>query len=346
MSEGKTSLGATLYKYKAHHVLLWIMYYIFWVSLYEKYYPSIWAVIIIVSVYFIFQAIAFYTTAYFLFPRYLYNQKYGLFILFFIILALALASAQGTTLYMMYKDVANVPKEYKSFSNMVMFSFMSIVTMVGLLAGAKLILERVRNDRVNRTRDQQRLESELQYLKAQVNPHFLFNAINSVYFLIKKDPDKAAETLIRLSDLLRFQLYDCTDEKIAIEKEIEYLQNFITLEKIRKGDKINVQVEMNGSLSGFQISPFMLIPFVENAFKHVSNLSGNANKISIKLYREADELHATIENTTERIISNGVGGIGLKNVKRRLELLYPESHQLTIQDQEDKYAVQLTLKIE
>ena len=346
MSEGKTSLGATLYKYKAHHVLLWVLYYIFWVTLYEKYYPSIWGLIIVVTVYFTFQAIAFYTTAYFLFSRYLYNQKYGLFILFFIILALTLACAQGTTLYFMYQDVANVPKEYKSFSNMLMFSFMSIVTMVGLLAGAKLILERVRTDRVNRTRDQQRLESELQYLKAQVNPHFLFNAINSVYFLIKKDPDKAAETLIKLSDLLRFQLYDCSVEKIAIEKEIEYLQNFITLEKIRKGDKISVQVDMNGSLSGFQISPFMLMPFVENAFKHVSNLSSKANSISIKLYREEDKLHATIENTTERIVSNGVGGIGLKNVKRRLELLYPESHQLIIQDQEDMYSVQLTLKIE
>jgi LytS/YehU family sensor histidine kinase len=242
-------------------------------------------------------------------------------------------------------DRPGVPKEYANFSNMMQYSFMSIVTMVGLLAGAKLIIEKVRNDRANRVKDQQRLESELQYLKAQVNPHFLFNAINSVYFLIKKDPNLAAETLIKLSDLLRFQLYDCSDEKIAIEKEIEYLNNFITLEKVRKGEKVKVLVDFQEGLSGFYISPFMLIPFIENAFKHVSTVTNGENKISICLKRKDNDLIASIENTTEKIQKHEVGGIGLKNVKRRLELLYPESHQLSIQEDEEKYCVNLTLRI-
>jgi LytS/YehU family sensor histidine kinase len=222
---------------------------------------------------------------------------------------------------------------------------MSIVTMVGLLAGAKLIIEKVRTDRANRVRDQQRLESELQYLKAQVNPHFLFNAINSVYFLIKKDQNLAAETLIKLSDLLRFQLYDCSDEKIAIEKEIEYLNNFIMLEKIRKGEKVRIQVNFDENLSGFYISPFLLIPFVENAFKHVSNLANGQNKIGISMKRDGDKLIATIENTTDKILNKEVGGIGLKNVKRRLELLYPDSHQLSSHEDDEKYCVNLSLLI-
>ena len=346
MTEAKPSIWSTLYKLKAHHIFLWVLYFVFWVLLYKKYYPSIWALILVVGVYFVFQALSFYTTAYFLFPRYLYNQKYGQFFLFFGLLTIAFGFGQGLTLYLLYKGESAVPDEYKNLSNMVMFSFMSIVTMVGLLAGAKLVVEKIRTDRINRTRDKQRLESELQYLKAQVNPHFLFNAINSVYFLIKKNPDKAAETLIKLSDLLRFQLYDCSDEKIAIEKEIEYLNNFITLERVRKGDKVNVRVDMNGSLSGFQISPFMLIPFVENAFKYVSNFSNKENLIYIGLHRKDDQLNIQIENTTERLLVNPVvGGIGLKNVKRRLELLYPESHQLIVKENENKYSVFLSLTI-
>jgi LytS/YehU family sensor histidine kinase len=216
--------------------------------------------------------------------------------------------------------------------------------MVGLLSGAKLIVEKIRSDRANRIRDKQRLEGELQYLKAQVNPHFLFNAINSVYFLIKKDPDQAAETLIKLSDLLRFQLYDCSGEKIAIEKELEYLHNFIALERIRKGEKLNVRLEQHGNLSGFELSPFMLMPFVENAFKHVST-GGKENSISIVLERENDKLLARIENTTERTVPQDVGGIGLKNVRRRLELLYPGLHALDIRENDVQYSVYLSLTI-
>lgn len=342
----KPTIWTTLYKFKAHHVLLWILYFVFWVLMYIKFYPSVWGLIVVVSVYFFFQAVAFYSTAYYLFPRFLYKQKFIAFFLRFTIIVICLSAAQGYILHLLFTGRPGVPEEYSNFVNMFIYSFMSIVTMVGLLAGAKLIIEKLRSDRTNRVRDQQRLESELQYLKAQVNPHFLFNAINSVYFLIKKDPDKAAETLIKLSDLLRFQLYDCSAEKIAIEKEIEYLRNFITLEKIRRGEKVNVCVDINGSLSGFQISPFMLIPFVENAFKHVSNSANGENKVWISLKREGSQLHANIENTSERTISNGVGGIGLKNVKRRLELLYPEAHTLSIEDGQDKYAVHLSLKIE
>jgi two-component system, LytTR family, sensor kinase len=345
MTDRKPSLWAILYQYKVHHILLWVAYYIFWVLMYIKFYPSIWALILVVSVYFIFQASAFYITAYFLFPRFLYKQKFGSFFLQFGVLTAILAFAQGYILYLMYKDASGVPTEYSNLSNMVQFSFMSIITMVGLLAGAKLVVEKVRSDRVNRIRDQQRLESELQYLKAQVNPHFLFNAINSVYFLIKKDQNLAAETLIKLSDLLRYQLYDCSDEKIAIEKEIEYLNNFITLEKIRKGEKVAVTFNQVGNLTGFQISPFLLIPFIENAFKHVSNLAHGENVIDIRMQREGGEFIMQVENTAEKVLKHQVGGIGLKNVKRRLELLYPGTHRLTIQEDDKKYSVTLSLQV-
>ncbi len=319
---------------------MWIGYYAFWISLYLNFY-EFWNLALIVTIYFIFQATGFYITAYYLFPRFLYKQRFGAFFILFLVLTIGLSLVQG---YFIYLSV-NVRNEYTTYLSLTKFSFMSIVTMVGLLSGAKLIVEKIRTDRANRIRDKQRLESELQYLKAQVNPHFLFNAINSVYFLIKKNPDQAAETLIKLSDLLRFQLYDCSGEKIAIEKELEYLHNFIALEKIRKGEKLSVHVEQHGNLSGFELSPFLLIPFVENAFKHVSTAAGHENKISIRLHRESNRLIVNIENTTEKTMLYDVGGIGLKNVRRRLELLYPGSHELDISEKDAQYTVYLSLTI-
>lgn len=340
MNETKPSLWEVLYRFKTHHILLWIGYYAFWISLYLGYY-ELPRLIVNVTIYFIFQAVGFYTTAYYLLPRFLNKQKFLTFFVSFGLLMIGLSLAQG---YFLYVSV-DIRNEYTTYFNLTKFSFMGIVMMVGLLSGAKLIFEKVRTDRTNRIRDKQRLESELQYLKAQVNPHFLFNAINSVYFLIKKNPDQAAETLIKLSDLLRFQLYDCSGEKIAIEKELDYLHNFIALEKIRKGEKINVQLEQQGNLSGFELSPFLLMPFVENAFKHVST-GGKENVISILLQRDNNTLVARIENTTEKREAQRVGGIGLQNVMRRLELLYPGAHQLDIHEKDTHYSVHLSLTIQ
>jgi two-component system, LytTR family, sensor kinase len=338
MQESKHFLWR-LYRYKVHHVFLWICYFLFWVQLYRQYYPSIWGLIVVTSAYFIFNAAAFYATGYYLFPRFLYRKKYGKFLLWFGVLVIALSLGLGYCLQILFKDVDQVPTDFLS---MFQIAFMAIATMVALLGGIKLFTDKIRSDSI---RDKQRLEAELQYLKGQVNPHFLFNAINSVYFLIKKDPDSAAETLIRLSDLLRFQLYECSTDSIAIEKEIEYLNNFIALEKTRKGKKVQVNFEQHGSLSGFQIAPFILIPFVENAFKHISNFSNGDNRVCIRIRHEGNLFKAHVENTRDSLIKNGVGGIGLKNVKRRLELLYPEKHKLNIQDNEGKYSVHLSLTV-
>jgi two-component system, LytTR family, sensor kinase len=343
MQESQTSPWARLYKLKIHHVLLWILYFVFWIIVYKDYYKSISSVAGVTAIYFVFTATAFYMAVYFLLPRYLYNGRYVLFFLFFLLLLLTCASGLATTLYFIFREYS--PEVASNVKGVFAIALVSIGTMVGVLAAAKLVIEKVRSEQKSRLVEKEHLASELQYLKAQVNPHVLFNAINSVYFLIKKDPDHAAETLIRLSDLLRYQLYDCAGDRIAVEKEVEYLKNFIALEKIRKGEKVQVKFEQEGNLSGFEIAPFLLIPFFENAFKYVSNFSARENTIRIALKREADRFTATISNTTDNVISSGVGGIGLRNVKRRLELLYPGRHALEIGEKAGCYSVNLSLTI-
>ncbi|NOT73604.1 MAG: histidine kinase [Cyclobacteriaceae bacterium] len=343
MIKGLT-LREWLYKYKFHHILMWVLYYAFFFVFYKDYYPSAAILLMAITIYFVFNAAAFYIIGYFLFPRFLNKNKYILFFLLSGILLLALCVLLTATLYAFFWDY--IPKEMASLQLLFQLSLISVVPLAGLMSGGKLIFDRIKYDRHNRTMDQQRLESELQYLKAQVNPHFLFNAINSVYFLIKKDPNLAAETLIKLSDLLRFQLYDCSDEKIAIEKELEYLQNFISLEKIRKGEKVSVDFRLTGNLSGFQIAPFLLIPFLENAFKYVSTKNDHLNQIEIHLDRQNNIFTASFTNSTDHNIKNEVGGIGHKNVKRRLDLLYQNKHELKLTDSGNTYKAVLTLEIE
>jgi two-component system LytT family sensor kinase len=345
MTSGSASLWSSLYKYKVHHAAIWVLYFLFWMLMQARYYPNMIMLLEAVTIYFVFQATLFYLTAYCLFPVFLYRQRYVSFAALFLSSSVVLALIQGYVFYLFYKHEHSLPQDYTGYWNLVQTSFINTMIMVGLMSSVKLVIEKMRTLKINLIREQQRLEGELQFLRAQVNPHFLFNSINSVYFLIKKDPEQAAETLIRLSDLLRFQLYDCSDEKIDIEKEVEYLQNFITLEKTRRGEKVKVTVDTAGVLAGFHLSPFILMPFVENAFKHVSNSSTGSNEVLISLRREGAQLHALIENTTERTEVKGVGGIGLKNVKRRLELLYPGSHLLTIREEADRYYVQLTMAI-
>jgi two-component system LytT family sensor kinase len=343
MDDRKETLWTKLYRFKIHHVLFWLGYYAFWILFYKEYYHAIIQLVFNTTLYFVFNAAAFYVTAYYLFPRFLYKNYYASFFLYFAALILALSIGLASCLHFAFQGydaaIAN------NITGLLQIAFLSIGTMAGGMCAVKLITDKIRADSTVRKMDQQRLESELQYLKAQVNPHFLFNAINSVYFLIKKNPDQAAETLIKLSDLLRFQLYDCSDDKIAIEKEIEYLTNFISLEKIRKGDKVKVEMVQEGNLTGFHIAPFLLIPFFENAFKYVSNYSQEQNCISIQLKRQDDLFIAAITNTTDNVKTNGVGGIGLKNVQRRLELLYPEKHDLQIQEEDGHYSVLLSLTI-
>jgi len=340
--KNRSTFWQAFFRYKIHHILFWLVYFVFWVSFYQTMY-TFWRVVINTILYAIFNMIAFYTVVYYLFPVYLNRRRYGLFLLFAFatIVACSAMLAAGLLINM---NVAGAKINY-SFGQTFIVTFMSTSAMTGILASAKLIKGKIQSDRTNQQLEQQRLETELQYLKAQVNPHFLFNAINSVYFLIRKDPEKASETLIKLSDLLRFQLYDCSDEKIPFEKELEYLQNYMALEKLRKGERVKVEFATEGNLSGFQIAPFMLIPFLENAFKYVSNYADYPNTIRVEFLRSNEKFTARFFNTHESLPPGAVGGIGLKNVKRRLELLYPDQYELTIEEKPDTYFVTLSLKI-
>ena len=191
----------------------------------------------------------------------------------------------------------------------------------------------------------EKLNTELEYLKAQINPHFLFNSINTIYFQIDKQNQIARETLSTFSDMLRYQLYECNGHEIPVDREIAYLRNYVEIQRMRKDENYSIDFRCDPAVSDFTIPPLLLIPFIENAFKHVSHFTHKTNQINIDVRNEGDTFYFKVFNTKDISRStNKNNGIGLRNVKRRLELLYQDRHALNIAETEDTFTVMLELQ--
>lgn len=188
-------------------------------------------------------------------------------------------------------------------------------------------------------------QTELKYLKAQLNPHFLFNGINSVYHLIGNNNKLAKDTLLQFSGLLRYQLYESSEAFISLEKELDYVLQYIRLEAIRKGDDIVLKYTIDFEHASLKIAPLLLTPFIENAFKHISHHEeAEKNSIVITIEEAAHKIVLSVKNTTDVTLQQiKIGGVGLQNVQRRLALLYPEKHTLTIIEKDDFYQVDLII---
>jgi len=336
-----------LSEWKVHHFIFWIAYFFFWVFVYRGFYTDVFLLYKVTGVYLIAHAFIYYFTHYYLASRLLKHKSSYILILCFFLTSFLVAIG----MYIFLKWVISIDLEnlFSASSLQVIFVFTtSNIFTPGVLLAIKSFMENRKFIRKTELLEKQRLETELQFLKSQVNPHFLFNTINSIFVLIKIDPDKASETLIKLSNLLRSQLYEFSADKISIEKELEYLENYIELEKIRKGNRLSLTFEKEGSLEGFEIAPLMLIPFLENCFKHLSTHTDRPNVVKIKIKRNTERLEASFYNTSEPAAvnkPNQTGGIGLSNIKRRLELVYPNRYSLDIYKGEEDFSVNLKLML-
>jgi LytS/YehU family sensor histidine kinase len=214
----------------------------------------------------------------------------------------------------------------------------------------KLTKNWIQSKRHQQVLEKEKLETELNFLRYQFNPHILFNTINSIFFLIHKNPDVAAASLAKFSELLRYQLYECNDERIPLSQAIDYLENFIGLEKLRQNSNQQVTLDIDRQDGeGSVIAPFMLMTFVENAFKHVSRHADEPNWITISLVTTGRLLDFSIANSVAPFPASDelirYGGIGLKNVQRRLDLLYPEQYELDIKNTGSTFKVRLRLEL-
>ena len=194
--------------------------------------------------------------------------------------------------------------------------------------------------------EKQNLKSELALLKFQINPHFLFNSLNNIDSLIQEDSQKASLALNKLSELMRYMIYDSEYEQVPLNKEIEYIENYIALQKLRTLNEQNIIFEINGSNNNILIAPMIFITFVENAFKH-SSLKSKENKILIKLLISDDLIEFDCINNLSNnpIEKDKSSGIGLNIIKKRLELIYVNNYDLNIDESDNKFSVSLKIKL-
>ena len=192
----------------------------------------------------------------------------------------------------------------------------------------------------------QQLEAELRFLKAQVNPHFLFNALNNIYSLSFTNSEKTPEMILKLSDMMSYMLYDCKEEQVPLTSEIQYLRNFIDLQQLKKDGEYQIDFEVKGDPEGMKIVPMLFIPFFENAFKH-----GNLDELSegwLKAQMEITpgrRIRFEIQNSRDPNKPNEKkGGVGLKNIRDRLSLLFPEKHQLKVTSGQNTFRIQMEIE--
>ncbi|WP_273212361.1 sensor histidine kinase [Runella zeae] len=334
------------FKYKLHHIPFWIANHLAWMMINVGSFEGVINYLFKGELpvkfigYIIFQAAGAYFILYYLIPKFLYVGKYRSYILA-VLLTVLVCTAFITAGYFLNAYYSKLTF-FELFNKrpdqwFVIFStaaFPSTVGSMTLAMSIKLGKNWLEAEKRRIAIEKDQLETELKYLKSQINPHFLFNTINSIFVLIHKNPDLASESLASFSEMLRYQLYECNDEKILLSKDLQFLENFIELETLRLNEnQTELVFELNHeSARGHQISPFILLPFVENAFKHVSKGKTQANFIKLILFVTPENvLHLYIKNSRDEKISTENSGIGLKNIQRRLNLIYPNRHTLEIE---------------
>lgn len=224
----------------------------------------------------------------------------------------------------------------------------SALLIIGSTCGFQFYQEHYKMAQKHTLLQQAHLEAQLRILQDQINPHLMFNVLNHLHILMKKDVDLASTLLVKFSDILRYQLYECNRETIALEKEVTYLKNLVSVEKIRWGDELQVDCIWNITNGKRDIVPLLLVPFVENAFKHVSRLPSQKGFVRLCLNQENEQLTFTIENSNspQPVRNNDSSGLGLENVRKRLEILYPGQHDLQITRSNTHFKVVLVIHLD
>jgi len=336
---------AFIFRYRLHHPILWLLVAATWFYLRHDAYTTTSRLLAVTLVQTLIPALMVYTAGYWLLPRFLYTKKYFVFIAAYIVLLLA---GSWFKLWLMGSITHNAALLYwwNDVRGRINDSLLPDAFLVTAAVSLKLLVDYLRAQQRLAALAREKAEAELNFLKSQINPHFLFNSLNAVYFLIDRENVEARRALHTFSEMLRYQLYEIGDEKIPIEKEIGFLRDYISLQSLRS-DRCTVEMDVAPDLQNFFIEPLLLIPFVENSFKHLSHFSEAPNQVRIGMWKKSGSLVVRVGNTTEGGARNGApGGIGLDNVRRRLQLLYPHRHELTVGEGEGWYNVHLQIKID
>lgn len=334
----------------ARHVLYWLAWLLFYSvvgSSYNIISPVKWAglELLIMCVKLPFT----YFLIYYLVPNYLVSKRYFNFFATLLISATIGGLLIWTLYYYVFTPYFFNHETGPFWTMKISFKALDLIYIASLPTVLKLHQLQSLREKQTLLLVEQKLGAELKLLKNQLHPHFLFNTLNNLYSMVLTQHPKAADVVVHLSDMMSFMLYECEGPLIDLEKEINNLKNYIELEKIRYGKRLEISLEIGGELQGKSIAPLLLIPFLENAFKHGVGKNEAASWVRVNLWVEDSTLTYLVENNlpegqSEESLLHTQSGVGLSNIRKRLELLYPATHVLEIK-KEDTFLAKLNLEL-
>lgn len=283
----------------------------------------------------------FYLNSFVLFPLTVYRKKYFKYILSLV----PVLAVLSLIVWISFKLMS--PKTHFSPGVFVFFYIFPCFFILACSIAFTMFRDKLRSDRLATQKETENLKTELAFLRSQVSPHFMFNVLNNMVSLARKKSDQLEPSLFKLSSLLRYMLYETDEEKVLLEREVEYLRSYIDLQLQRFGSKVKVNLVMEDFDGSYFIEPMLLIPFVENAFKHGTGFKQNS-EITIELKAKNELLEFMVSNyydSSIQQVKDKTSGIGLQNVKRRLDLLYTGQHSLSIEHKDNYFTVKLQLNL-
>lgn len=281
-----------------------------------------------------------------LIPKYLSRNQYSAYTMMLVLVALVVTPIKLAIFNIKFMGMADQQEYIRSHQ---IYHYIISFVVGAASAGVRITGDWLTNQQDKKELEHRTIQSELNFLKSQINPHFLFNTLNSLYALTLRKSDNAPEIVLKLSEMMRYMLYECNEKRVPLSKEVNYLRNYLDLELLRHGNGIDVQFDINGEISDQQIAPLLFIPFLENCFKHglKNRISKGFVKIRLDVTRQNVLWH--IENSKPEAIpmkdSRPSGGIGLVNVRRRLDILYAGHYTLSINDKPNTYEVDLQIDL-
>lgn len=331
------------------HFIFWVSYFLLNILRWGSYFNDYWYSLKSNLVEFPLHIIIVYFILYYLFPQFILKKKYFKFLIYFILSLLLLYVVRSGFNYLLVSE--NIWPEAKGLQeaftlNHVLAVVIGEAYVIGFVATIKLVLDFLfERERVKELQAIQ-LKTELQFLKAQIQPHFFFNTLNNLYALTLVKSKQAPEVVLKLSKIMEYILYDAKEPKIRLLNEVKYIQNYIDLEKLRFGDTVNVQVHLQGNIEDEHVPPLLFLPFIENCFKHGA-LENNMLNILIAFEATKDNVlkFSVINNYNTLTQNKKKHGIGNQNVLRRLELLYKDKFTLEIKTEAQNYSVALSIQL-
>lgn len=291
----------------------------------------------------------FYINYIFLIPELIKKRKkYWLYIISFFLLIAAVVFVKTVIAVLNPDELLHHTMDGKAYEMSVNSFAINSIFVVGFFLVSsciiKFTLDWLSSERIQRDLENERREMELQFLKSQLNPHFLFNSLNNIYSLAYQKSDKTADAIMKLSEIMRYMIYESNTPTVSLSKEVDYLTNYIELQKIRFKDGAYVEMSLNGEIDDQKIVPLMLISFVENAFKH-GVVNDPAEPIRINIIANQKILHFSVINKKNQQNKDAQGGVGLTNVERRLQLVYPDRYKLNVVNSSTHYTCELMIDI-